>query len=393
MQTIGGISRQDLSLFGSPQAAEGGAFGFGSRMLDSDGDGRVDLFLLDFDNDGTIDNVVRGFDADGDGVNDTFVSYNEDGTIESVGRLNPATGEIEVIWEEPGFFEELLAALGLIDLQSPEEALFTSFNDPYIYATFGTYGEEVPLEPVESLIAEPADILEDDTGIASEIEGATVVEAADTTPDVPSSETEAAQEPSGQEAGAETASSETEGSAEPEAKARVTELRDSGGGADSSTLWARVDRDGDSLADDEVLVTKVGDDYYADINRDGVSRDIGTDIDHDGRIDTVDTTGQGSSTDTVDASTVVSPESAHWADQPGEDDAAVEVTADVADAAPTVEIDDADASAVSAEPYDAPDSYSAADTSSDVGTDTGATTTVDTYDSASSYDSGGTTET
>lgn len=364
--------------------------GFGSRMLDSDGDGRVDLFLLDFDNDGTIDNVVRGFDADGDGVNDTFVSYNEDGTIESVGRLNPATGEIEVIWEEPGFFEELLAALGLIDLQSPEEALFTSFNDPYIFATFGTYGEEVPLEPVESLIAEPADILEDDTGLVSEIEGATVVEAADTTPDIPSSETEAGQE--GREPGAETASSETEGSAEPEVQARVTELRDSGGPADSSTLWARVDRDGDSLADDEVLVTKVGDDYYADINRDGVSRDIGTDMDHDGRIDTVDTTGQGSSTDTVDASTVVSPESAHLADQPGED-AAVEVTADVADAAPAVDMDDADASAVSAEPHDAPDSYSAADTSPDVGSDTGATTTVDTYDSSSSYSSGSSTET
>ena len=45
---------------GTPQSPEGGAPGFGSRMFDSDGDGRMDLFLLDFDNDGTVDKVVRG---------------------------------------------------------------------------------------------------------------------------------------------------------------------------------------------------------------------------------------------------------------------------------------------------------------------------------------------
>ena len=98
--------------------------------------------------------------------------------------------------------------------------------------------------------------------------------------------------------------------------------------ADSSTVWARVDRDGDNLADDEVLVSKVGDDYMADINRDGVSEDIATDMDHDGRMDTVDTTGKGSSTDQVDATAVVSPDSAHLADQPGEDDGVAEVSAE-----------------------------------------------------------------
>ncbi len=382
MQTIGGISQQDLSLFGSPEVPEGGAPAFGSRMLDSDGDGRVDLFLLDFDNDGTVDNIVRGFDANGDGVNDTFVSYNEDGTIESVGRVNPATGEIEVIWEEPGFFEELLASLGLLDLESPEEALFTSFNDPYIYETFGTFGEEVPFEPVETLVVEREDILEDDAAAAPEAEGATVVETAGTSPDEPATESEARDESVGKDSQADSAASGAEDSSKPEAEARVTELRDSGGPLDSSTVWARVDRDGDSLADDEVLVSKVGDDYHADINRDGVSEDIGTDMDHDGRIDTVDTTGKGSSTDTVDAATVVSPDSDHLADQPGEEDAAVEVTADAADSPATADIDTTSA-----------DTYDAADTATDVSSDAGASTTADTYDSGSSYDTGSTTDT
>ena len=38
----------------------------------------------------------------------------------------------------------MLGSLGLADLESPEEALFTSFEDPYIVDTYGTFGDEVP---------------------------------------------------------------------------------------------------------------------------------------------------------------------------------------------------------------------------------------------------------
>jgi hypothetical protein len=152
-----------------------------------------------------------------------------------------------------------------------------------------------------------------------------------------------------------------------------------------------VDRDGDNLADDEVLVTKVGDDFVADINRDGVSEDIATDMDHDGRMDTVDTKGQGSSSDQVDASAVVSPDSQHLAEQPGEDDGAVEVSAEAADAAPAADTD-VDSGSVSAEPYDAPDTSSTVDTSPDPGVDTGVSTTADTYDTGSTADTGSSTE-
>ena len=301
MQQFGGINQQGLSLFGNAQSPEGGAPGFGSRMFDSDGDGRMDLFLLDFDNDGTVDKVVRGIDSNGDGVNDTFISYNEDGSVESIGRMNPATGEMETIYEEPGIIEEILSALGLLDLESPEQALFTSFNDPYIMTTYGTFGEEVPIEPMDSLVVEPGDIIESDAAPTLEAEGATVVDTPEPVTETASSDNSGQEEASGKEQQAEVEVSEGEESSKPETAARVTEIRDSGGPSDSSTLWARVDRDGDNLADDEVLVSKVGDDYMADINRDGVSEDIATDMDHDGRMDTVDTTGKGSSTDPVDA--------------------------------------------------------------------------------------------
>ena len=384
MQLFGGNTQQNLSLFGNAQPAEGAAPGFGSRMFDSNGDGKMDLFLLDFDNDGTVDKVVRGVDSNGDGVNDTFISYNEDGSIESIGRVNPATGEINTIYEEPGIIEEILSALGLLDLESPEQALFTSFNDPYIMETFGTFGVEVPLEPMDSLFVEPGDILETDADPSVEAEGAMIVDPPETAAETASSDTGVQEEPSGKEPQAEAEASAEGEPSKPETAARVTEIKDTGA-SDSSTAWAGVDRDGDNLADDEVLVTKVGDDFVADINRDGVSEDIATDMDHDGRMDTVDTTGQGSSSDQVDATAVVSPDSQHLADQPGEDDGAVEVSAEAADA-------DVDSGSVSAEPYDAPDTSSTVDTSPDPGVDTGASTTADTYDAGSTADTGSSTE-
>jgi len=383
MQLFGGMSQQNLSLFGNAQSSEGGAPGFGSRMFDSNGDGKMDLFLLDFDNDGTVDKVVRGVDSNGDGVNDTFISYNEDGSVESIGRVNPATGEMETIYEEPGIIEEILSALGLLDLESPEQALFTSFNDPYIMETFGTFGVEVPLEPMDSLVVEPGDILETDADPSVEAEGVTVVDPPETAAESASSDSGAQEELSGKEQQAEPEAAEGGEPSKPETAARVTEIKDTGA-SDSSTAWAGVDRDGDNLADDEVLVTKVGDAFVADINRDGVSEDIATDMDHDGRMDTVDTTGQGSSSDQVDASAVVSPDSAHLADQPGEDDGAIEVSAEAADT-------DVDSGSVSAEPYDAPDTSSTVDTSPDPGVDTGASTTADTYDSGTTTDTGSST--
>lgn len=391
MQLFGGMSQQNLSLFGNAQSSEGGAPGFGSRMFDSDGDGRMDLFLLDFDNDGTVDKVVRGVDSNGDGVNDTFISYNEDGSVESIGRVNPATGEMETIYEEPGIIEEILSALGLLDLESPEQTLFTSFDDPYIMTTYGTFGEEVPFETMDSLVVEPGDIIESDAPPTMETEGATVVDAPEPATETASSDGGVQEDSPGKEQQAEAEASEAEESSKTETAARVTEIKDTGS-SDSSTAWARVDRDGDNLADDEVLVTKVGDDFVADINRDGVSEDIATDMDHDGRMDTVDTTGKGSSTDQVDATAVVSPDSEHLADQPGEDDGAVEVSAEVDDSSPATDIDSGvDSGSVTAEPYDAPDASSTVDTSPDAGVDAGASTTADTYDSGTTTDTGSST--
>lgn len=390
MQLFGGNTQQNLSLFGNAQSTEGAAPGFGSRMFDSNGDGKMDLFLLDFDNDGTVDKIVRGVDSNGDGVNDTFISYNEDGSVESIGRVNPATGEMETIYEEPGIIEEILSALGLLDLESPEQALFTSFNDPYIMTTFGTYGVEVPLEPMDSLVVEPGDILETDDSSSAEAEGATIVDPPETAAETASSDTGVQEEPSGKEPQAEPEVAEGGEPSKPETEARVTEIK-STGASDSSTAWAGVDRDGDNLADDQVLVTKVGDDFVADINRDGVSEDIATDMDHDGRMDTVDTKGQGSSSDQVSASAVVSPDSQHLADQPGEDDGAVDVSVEAADAAPAADTD-VDSGSVGAEPYDAPDTSSTVDTSPDPGVDTGASTTADTYDAGSTADTGSSTE-
>src|SRR5512137_1041328 len=138
------LDLQALAKLNDIDPAEEGAMAIGSRAIDADGDGRPDLYLVDLDSDGSVDGVVKAVDTNGDGVNDTFIQYNEEGAVESIGRVDPATGELDVVYEEPDVFDEILGSLGLVDLQSPEEALFTSFEDPYIQETYGSFGDEVP---------------------------------------------------------------------------------------------------------------------------------------------------------------------------------------------------------------------------------------------------------
>jgi hypothetical protein len=309
MYFAGGMDLQALAQLNDIDLAGGAPNALSSRAIDSDGDSRPDLFLVDLDSDGSVDGVVRGLDTNADGVNDTFVQYNEDGSIESIGRVNPATGELDVVYEEPGAFDEILSSLGLIDLQSPEEALFTSFEDPYILDTYGSFGEEVPDVYVEPAVVDDftmAEVTEDEANFL---------------------ETEAiGEEP---EAASQPADDEMPASVTP----RIVEIEDRSGG-DASSVWAKVDRDADGLADDEVRIekTSVGD-YYGDINRDGYSEGVATDLDSDNRIDTVDTTGQGSSVDTVSAESVVDPGSSYLADQGPSDDLEAASAIDPGDAA------------------------------------------------------------
>jgi hypothetical protein len=171
--------------------------------------------------------------------------------------------------------------------------------------------------------------------------------------------------------------------------ARVVEIEDWSG--DGSDLHAKVDQDGDGLADDDQKLFRTSDGtWHGDINRDGYSDDVAFDRDQDGRIESVDTTGQGSSTDTVGAEQVVSPESSEIVDrQPGEDDFRLEEGPAAADDGPTGQAADdgysvTDSDAGSAE--DAGGAYdpgpSAGSSSSDP--DLGSTTT----DSGTSGDSG-----
>jgi hypothetical protein len=241
-----------------------------------------------------VDGVVRGVDSDGDGINDTFVQYNDKGEVESIGRMDPATGELETVYEEPDIIDEMLGSLGLIDLESPEEALFTSFEDPYFLETFGSCGEDVP-----------------ETWAASEPESAADIRVSEI------GEEEAA----ALETGAPIGGDEDAGGEPPEVVPRIVEIEDRSGGAGSS-LWAKVDKDGDGLADSEAQLGKTSTGtYYGDIDEDGYSEDVGSDIDMDGRIDTVDTTGRGSSLDKVGAGQVVEPESGHLVDDGSPDDA------------------------------------------------------------------------
>lgn len=296
------LDLQALAKLNDIDPAAGGAAAIGSRSIDADGDGRPDLYLVDTDGDGSVDGVVRAVDADGDGINDTFIQYDEKGTVESIGRVDPATGALDVVYEQPDAFDEILGSLGLADLESPEEALFTSFEDPYIVDTYGTSGDEVPeviAPPVaDEPPAEAADlrVTEVDENEAAALEGGA--------------------------AGAE---------APPEVVPRIVEIEDRSGG-DGSSLWAKVDEDADGLADNDVRIEKTSTGtYYGDINKDGYSEDVATDLDLDGRIDTVDTTGRGSSTDTVGADQIVEPGSDHLVDHgSGDDDdaGAVETAAD-----------------------------------------------------------------
>jgi len=309
--------------------AEEDALAIGSRAIDADGDGRPDLYLVDLDNDGSVDGVVKAVDTNGDGVNDTFIQYNEEGTVESIGRIDPATGELDVVYEEPDALDEILGSLGLIDLESPEEALFTSFEDPYILDTYGSFGEEVPdAYPVSEADEEPVAVT--DLRVT----------------DVDEGEAAAMEAGAGPETGAASAEAgDAEGDEPPEVVPKIVEIEDRSGG-EGSSLWAKVDEDADGLADNDVRIEKTSTGaYYGDIDKDGYSENVASDLDMDGRIDTVDTAGQGSSTDTVGAEQIVEPGSGHLVDRaPGEDDDAA-AAASSADSAAALDTDDEDAGA------------------------------------------------
>src|SRR5512143_444461 len=111
MQLPGDMDIRGLALLGGVQPSEGEGLVLATRMFDTDGDGRNDLFVVDYDNDGTIDGAVRGLDTDQDGVLDTFIEYDADGEIQAVGRLDPETREFEVV--EADDFEDTLSSLSL----------------------------------------------------------------------------------------------------------------------------------------------------------------------------------------------------------------------------------------------------------------------------------------
>jgi hypothetical protein len=291
------LDLQALAKLNDVDPAEEGAAAIASRAIDADGDGRPDLYLVDSDGDGTVDGVVRAVDTNGDGLNDTFIQFDDEGKVESIGRVDPATGELDVVYEQPDAFDEILGSLGLVDLESPEEALYTSFEDPYIVETYGTSGDEVPeFGPAPGAEEEPPAVAD---ASVSEVD-----------------ETEAAA-----------------GDEPPEVVPRIVEIEDRSGG-DGSSLWAKVDEDADGLADNDVRIDKTSTGtYYGDINKDGYSENVATDLDMDGRIDSVDTTGRGSSADTVGADQVVEPGSGQLVDRaPGEDDGAAGLEASADDA-------------------------------------------------------------
>ena len=101
MQFTGMMDLQALAELNGIDVDDGDFTGISSRAIDSDGDGRPDLYLVDLNSDGSVDGVVRGLDSNGDGVNDTFIQYNEDGSVQSIGRVDPVSGELDVVYEEP----------------------------------------------------------------------------------------------------------------------------------------------------------------------------------------------------------------------------------------------------------------------------------------------------
>jgi len=344
MQLPGEMNVQGLALLGGAPSEGGEGAAFAGRMFDTDGDGQNDLFLVDSDNDGSVDGVVRGLDADGDGLLDTFVQYDEDGEVEAVGRLDPGTREFTVFDGDDEGFADILSSLGPAD--APDEGLFTTFDDPFLLQSLGTYGDEVPE------VSEPL-------GEAAGVDLHEVEEADLTAPDpVPAGDQGSAAE------GAEASL--------PEVTPRVVEIEDWSGAGDGSDLHAKIDQDGDGLADDDQKLFRTSDGtWHGDINRDGYSEAVAFDRDQDGRIESVDTTGRGSSTDTVGAEQVVSPESPDIVDrQPGEDDFRVEEEPATADDSP-------------AAGQETGDGYSAADSDAGPGYDSGGSS-----DAGSSYDPG-----
>ena len=350
----GGLDLQALAKLNDIDPAEEGAAAIASRAIDADGDGRPDLYLVDSDGDGTVDGVVRAVDTNGDGVNDTFIQFDDEGKVESIGRVDPATGELDVVYEQPDAFDEMLGSLGLADIESPEEALYTSFEDPYIVETYGTSGDEVPeFTPAAEAEGEPPAVAD---ASVSEVN---------------------ANEAAAMEGGAaSTGAEDSEGAEPPEVVPRIVEIEDRSGG-EGSSLWAKVDEDADGLADNDVRIEKTSTGtYYGDINKDGYSEDVATDLDMDGRIDTVDTTGRGSSVDTVGADQVVEPGSDFLVDHgAGQDDDA---------AAGGVDTGAADSGSGAADDISSGSDYDSGSSASAGSTDAGGTVDTD-----SGTDSGG----
>jgi clumping factor A len=174
----------------------------------------------------------------------------------------------------------------------------------------------------------------------------------------------------------------------PEVTPRVVEIEDYSGAGDGSDLHAKIDQDGDGLADDDQKLSRTSDGtWHGDVNRDGYSEDVAFDRDRDGRVESVDTTGRGSSTDTVGADQVVSPESENIVDrQPGEDDSGAAAAADeVGDAASSDTDSDSSNDSDSASDSGSSSDSDSGGSSDDSDPDMGSTT----LDSGSSGDTGG----
>jgi hypothetical protein len=277
------MTLHNLALLGAARAEGEAAAMPMARMLDSDGDGRADLFLVDYDLDGKVDGVVRALDLDGDGRSDVYVHYDEDGDIQAIGRVDPQSGAYEVVAEDMDGFGDRLSALDLAEVQPPDAALFTGFDDPYLAESFGTLDEVTDDE------ADYADVslreMDADEYAALAEDSADVDEAA------------------------------------VEVSARVVEIEDYSGAGDGSDLHAKVDRDGDGLADNDVRLSRTSDGtWHGDIDANGYSEAVAFDADRDGRIERVDTGGHGSSSDMVGAEQVVDPASGDIVDRhPGDD--------------------------------------------------------------------------
>jgi hypothetical protein len=386
MRVFGDMSLAGLATLVHGGTPEGSALGLTARVLDTDGDGRSDLFLVDDDSDGTVDGIVRGLDVNGDGLNDTYLTYNDDGSVRSIGRVNEA-GELEVVYEEPGLFEQLLADLGLTDLQSPEDALFTSFDDPYIADTYGTWAEDLPDDLPETIVVQPSDVIEMSESEYLDLSGGVSVVGED----ADGNEAEGARDhegvatetsaEAGAEKGAETtaaAGQDADGSdgsagsqADEQADSKILEVGDAGDG----WLYARVDTDGDGVADRKDDLQRTVGGWEADVDKDGLKETVAFDVDEDGRVDSVDTSGTGDWAGSTRAWEVVH--------QPSDlvDDGVFE-----GDAGPAAIDDTADTGSV-----DAGGTVDAAlDSDADMSGDAGAgTDAADSYDTGSSADTGG----